>query len=284
MDYSICLATTGAGLWTSHDSGKSWLLSRCDRPKYPYELCARAVASTAARPGEVWAAIDGEHGEDVVARSVDGGETYAFAAVPAPGRQIWALAIDPFTPDTMLAGSRQAGLYRSTDGGATWPALATGVAEAASIGHTRVTSIRHTQTPGEIWVSVEIGGLLHSTDGGDTWEQIHTAGGQALLGPDEVWTDERHFDMHDVAVGQTASGQPGRFRGDADRLLRVGRRRRVLAVHPLPGRRRLRRLAVLQQEPARAAVRARHCALRRGAASSRITARWAGSTAAPTAG
>ena len=106
MDYSICLATTGAGLWTSHDGGKSWLLSRCDHPKYPYELCTRAVASTAARPGVVWASIDSEHGEDAVACSADGGETYAFAAVPAPGRQIWALAIDPFQPDTILASSQ----------------------------------------------------------------------------------------------------------------------------------------------------------------------------------
>ena len=211
MDYSICLATTGAGLWTSHDAGKSWLLSRCDRPKYPYELCTRAVASTAARPEVVWASIDSEHGEDVVACSADGGETYAFAAVPAPGRQIWALAVDPFKPDTILAGSRPAGVYRSTDGGATWSALHTGVAETASIGHTRVTSIRHTEIPGEIWVSVEIGGLLHSTDGGDTWEKVHTGGGRVLLGPDEVWTDERHFDMHDVAVGQTADGRPALF-------------------------------------------------------------------------
>ena len=211
MDYSICLATTGAGLWTSHDAGKSWLLSRCDQPKYPYELCTRAVASTAAQPGVVWASIDGEHGEDVVARSADGGETYAFAAVPAPGRQIWALAVDPFSPGTIVAGSRPAGLYRSTDGGLTWSVLDTGVAEAASIGHTRVTSIRYTGTPGEIWASVEIGGLLHSTDGGETWEHRHTDGGQVLLGPGEVWTDERHFDMHDVAPGQTVDARPALF-------------------------------------------------------------------------
>jgi photosystem II stability/assembly factor-like uncharacterized protein len=211
MDYSICLATTGAGLWTSHDAGKSWLLSRCDEPKYPYELCTRAVASTAAQPGVVWASIDGEHAEDVVARSADGGETYSFAAVPAPGRQIWALAVDPFRPDTILAGSRPAGLYRSADGGLTWSVLDTGVAEAASIGHTRVTSIRYTDIPGEIWVSVEIGGLLHSTDGGDTWEHRHTEGGKVLLGPGEVWTDERHFDMHDVAIGQTSDARRALF-------------------------------------------------------------------------
>src|SRR5580698_9475140 len=107
----------------------------------------------------------------------------------------------PVQPGTILAGSRPAGVYRSTDGGATWSALATGVAETASIGHTRVTGIRHTEVPGEIWVSVEIGGLLHSTDGGDSWEKVHTEGGRVLLGPDEAWTDERHFDMHDVAVG-----------------------------------------------------------------------------------
>src|ERR1700757_1694477 len=123
MDYSICLATTGAGLWTSHDAGKSWRLSRCDNPKYPYELCVRAVASTAAQPGVVWASIAGEHGEDVVAKSTDGGDTYAFAAAPAPGRQFWALAVDPSEPGTILAGSRPAGLYRSTDGGAARAAL-----------------------------------------------------------------------------------------------------------------------------------------------------------------
>ena len=145
-----------------------------------------------------------------MARSADGGETYAFAAVPAPGRQIWALAVDPFDPTrSWPAAARRRVPQRRRRG--TWSALATGVAEAASIGHTRVTSIRHTEIPGEIWVSVEIGGLLHSPDGGDTWEKVHTEGGRVLLGPDEVWTDERHFDMHDVAVGQTADGRPALF-------------------------------------------------------------------------
>ena len=211
MDYSICLATTGAGLWTSHDAGKSWRLSACDNPRYPYELCVRAVASAAAEPGAVWASIDGEHGEDVVAKSTDGGGTYAFAGVPAPGRQVWALAVDPRDPGTVIAGSRPAGLYRSTDGGANWSALGTGVAEQASIGRTRVTAIRYTDVPGEIWVSVEIGGLLHSTDGGDSWEKLHTDGGRVLLGPGEVWTDERHFDMHDVAIGQAVDGKRAVF-------------------------------------------------------------------------
>jgi photosystem II stability/assembly factor-like uncharacterized protein len=159
----------------------------------------------------VWASIDGEHGEDIAAKSIDGGDTYAFAAVPAPGRQIWALAVDPHDPDTILAGSRPAGLYRSTDAGVTWSALDTGVAQEASIGHTRVTSIRYTDVPGEVWASVEIGGLLHSTDGGGTWEKIHADGGQALLGPGEAWTDERHFDMHDVAIGQAADGRRALF-------------------------------------------------------------------------
>jgi photosystem II stability/assembly factor-like uncharacterized protein len=211
MDYSICLATTGAGLWTSHDAGKSWRLSACDNPKYPYELCVRAVAAVAARPGAVWASIDGEHGEDVVAKSTDGGDTYAFIGVPAPGRQVWALAVDPRDPGTVIAGSRPAGLYRSSDGGATWSVLDSGVAEEASIGHTRVTAIRYTDVPGEIWASVEIGGLLHSTDGGDTWEKVHTDGGKVLLGPGEVWTDERHFDMHDVAIGQAVDGKRAVF-------------------------------------------------------------------------
>jgi photosystem II stability/assembly factor-like uncharacterized protein len=200
MSFSICIATTGAGLWTSHDGGKRWLLSHCDNPPYPYELCARAVAVNPV-DGTVWASIDSEHAEDVVARSNDRGETYQYVAVPAPGRQIWALAVDPHHPQTLLAGSRPGGVFRSTDSGATWEPLPVGIAETASIGMTRVTSIAYTERPGEVWVSVEIDGLWHSLDGGDSWEKHHLSGGEALLGPEEVWKDERHFDIHEVLTG-----------------------------------------------------------------------------------
>ncbi|MDV6271350.1 WD40/YVTN/BNR-like repeat-containing protein [Rhodococcus globerulus] len=206
MSYSICLATTGAGLWTSHDAGRSWVLSHCDNPKYPYELCARSVAVASTRPGIIWTSIDSEHAEDVIARSDDRGETYRYTAVPAPGRQVWELAVDPHNPSTILAGTRPGGVFRSVDDGKSWQELPVGIAETCSIGSTRVTNIHFTDIPGEIWVSVEIDGLFHSIDGGDTWERLQLAGGEVLIGAGEIWKEERHIDIHDVAVGRSKDG------------------------------------------------------------------------------
>jgi hypothetical protein len=211
MTYSICLATTGAGVWTSRDEGKTWLLGHCDNPRYPYELSARALAASAETPSTVWVSMDSEQAHDVVARSDDGGETYWYVGVPAAGRQVWCLAVDPRDPDTVLAGTRPAGLFRSTDGGTTWAELPTGMAESCSIGSTRVTSVRYTDVPGEVWASVEIDGLYHSLDGGDSWTGLHTSGGQQLLGEGEVWKDERHFDIHDIVAGRDAEGRPSVF-------------------------------------------------------------------------
>lgn len=211
MDYSICLATTGAGLWTSHDGGKSWILSHCDNPKYPYELCVRAITASPDDSGAVWATIDNERGEDILARSVDRGETYQYVGVPAPGRQVLSLAIDPHSPQTILAGTRPGGVFRSTDGGATWTELPVGVSLECSIGATRVTAIRYTDVPGEIWVSVEIDGLYHSTDGGGSWRRFEVSGGKSLLGEGEIWKDERHADIHDVVAGRSADGRRSVF-------------------------------------------------------------------------
>ena len=211
MGYALCSATTGAGLWTSRDEGKTWLLGRCDNPPYPYELCVRALAVTSGTPSVVWASIDSEHAEDVVARSTDGGEHYEFVAVPAPGKQVWAIAVDPRDANTVIVGTRPAGLFRTTDGGVTWAELPSGMPTSASIGLARVTRIRYSDVPGEIWASVEIGGLFHSLDGGDTWTERHASGGEAMIGEGEIWTPERHYDFHDVAVGRDVEGRPNVF-------------------------------------------------------------------------
>jgi photosystem II stability/assembly factor-like uncharacterized protein len=211
MSYSICLATTGAGLWTSHDEGKTWLLGHCDHPRYPYEASVRALAVSVGTPSVVWASIDSEQAHDVIARSADRGETYEYLGIPAPGRQVWSVAVDPLDPNTIVAGSRPGGVFRSNDGGRSWIELPTGIAASCSIGSTRVTSVRYTDVPGELWASVEIDGLYHSLDGGDSWQQHHASGGEKLLGEGEVWKDERHFDIHDVVAGRDAEGQSNVF-------------------------------------------------------------------------
>ena len=63
-------------------------------------------------------------GRGFVAQSSDGGESWQqtrLAEFPGgSGLQVNAIAIDPREPDTILAGTLE-GMFRSNDGGATWP-------------------------------------------------------------------------------------------------------------------------------------------------------------------
>ena len=64
--------------------------------------------------------------------------------LPSPMQDVWAVAVDPADPDTLIAGTRPAGFWRSTDAGQTWsPLIAPGVIPVSDVnaGPTRVTQI-----------------------------------------------------------------------------------------------------------------------------------------------
>ena len=46
--------------------------------------------------------------------------TARWAHLPSPMQDVWAVAIDPANPDVLIAGTRPAGFWRSTDAGQTW--------------------------------------------------------------------------------------------------------------------------------------------------------------------
>jgi photosystem II stability/assembly factor-like uncharacterized protein len=207
-DCTICLGTTGAGAWTSHDSGKTWSLSNCDDPWFPFEYDVRAVCASPHSATEVWASIEGDEHEDVIARSRDGGDNYTRVRAPVNGRQVWSIAVSPHDPNVVFAGTRPGGMLRTTDGGRTWVDLDIPVAQTCSVGLTRLLSIVFTDTPGEVSAGVEIDGIWHSSDNGDSWTRLAITGGEVLLGPGEVWKDERHVDIHGVAWGRLPDGTP----------------------------------------------------------------------------
>ena len=205
-DFSICLASTGAGVWSSHDAGRNWQLASCDDPWFPYEYDVRALCTNPADPNEVWMGLQGDHDEDVIARSRDAGSTYQRVPAPICGRQVWSLAVSPHDPRIVVAGMRPGGMIRSTDGGDSWTELPIGVAAECSVGPTRLLTISYTETRGELWAGVEIDGIFHSTDDGDTWTRIEARGGEVLIGEGEVWKEERHVDIHGVAHTRTPDG------------------------------------------------------------------------------
>lgn len=121
-----------------------------------------------------------------VARSDSGGATWIDLS--AGFSQVYSLAVDPFYADTLFAGTRDQGIFKTTDGGNAW----TAVNEGLPLGqYEPVTSIAFDQAASG---RIEIGtarGPYSSIDGGTTWAE-HTQGMGAL------WT---------YALAQTADGR-----------------------------------------------------------------------------
>src|SRR5437588_1544394 len=91
-----------------------------------------------------------------------------FSIGPA-GEYVRALAIDPQRPSTIFVGTREHGIFKSTDGGGKWQAMNSGLnnlwIDALAI---------DPRTPNTIYagvgpVSAYPGGVFKSTNGGESW-------------------------------------------------------------------------------------------------------------------
>lgn len=109
--YAVC---TEAGLFKSTDAGGSWRLLDLGIP----EINPTSVVIDPADPQTLYAA------GRAVLKSVDGGETWTLitAGFPPTGSGGASLAIDPVDSRTLYASTR-AGVFRSSDGGASWSPL-----------------------------------------------------------------------------------------------------------------------------------------------------------------
>lgn len=166
-DYSICLGTAGWGVWHSPDAGKSWV-----RHRYPFPLNSRiqALAVHPTAPHTIFAG-----GDTGLFVSQNGGATWERVGVQGAVPTIWSLAIDPVKPQTLFAGTRPAGVYRSRDGGVHWERLTVDIVSECSIGTPFVTSVLvDPDDHRTVWAGVEIDGVFRSRDGGETWTHMET--------------------------------------------------------------------------------------------------------------
>jgi photosystem II stability/assembly factor-like uncharacterized protein len=81
---------------------------------------------------------------------------------------------DPLSPGTIFAAGRFIGIYRSSDGGATWEKV------GSSIGQYYVTSLVVDPALEGVAFAVAGGGLYSSTDGGTTWSSVDACGGTSV--------------------------------------------------------------------------------------------------------
>ena len=187
---TILVGTVGQGIMRSADSGETWQRVGIDQGIHSDAL-VRALVNDPRHPEVLFGGTD-----KGLYRSEDGGQSWRQVDSALSNYCVWALAVDPETPQVMYAGTgtpTPATLFRSTDGGMSWEQRPMEVAEECpNVGIPRVTGIAiDPVNRRNLWVGLEVDGVRYSSDGGDTWDIVDGA----IPNPD----------VHNVAV---AAGPP----------------------------------------------------------------------------
>jgi len=177
----------GKGMYRSTDGGDTWEHVGIEN--------GGLIGRIAIHPDDadrVYAAvlgnIFGSNPERGVYRSTDGGDTWERVLHISDSTGVVDLAMNPENPDeiyaaawtaerkpwTLVDGSAESGLYKTTNGGETWKELGGGLPDGI-VGRIGVSV--SPVNPERVWALVTAedpdGGLYRSDDGGETWKRIN---------------------------------------------------------------------------------------------------------------
>lgn len=178
-------AADGGSLFARTDVGGAYVW---DSPKKHWvpitdalgPIQVESLAADPARPGRVYIASSGNiHRSDDLGRNWSTFKISARMAGNGPGRCVGErLAIDPNSSDILFFGSRQDGLLRSTDSGATWTQVPGFTDIHGQIGITFVLFDAGSGSAGTPTPSVYLGvagaeaSIYQSKDGGTSWTPV----------------------------------------------------------------------------------------------------------------
>lgn len=182
--------STGRGIYRSTDAGKSWEFKGLYDAGQTGELRIHPT-----NPDIVWAAMYGDIFKPNKTRGLfkttDGGKTWKNTLYISDSTGAMDVELQPGNPNvvfawmnrierkpwTIISGSREGGLYKSTDGGETWKHITKGLPnELIGKGNIAVTAAN----PNRVYALVEAlpgGGLYRSDDAGESWQLVNTTAG-----------------------------------------------------------------------------------------------------------
>ena len=195
--------TYGNGVYKTVDAGKTWQHLGLEATRQ-----ISSIAIDPSNPDHVLVGALGDIFRDSNDRGVyetlDGGKSWKQTLFPGPQSGISDLAMDPKNPATVYAGVWQFrrlpwtfssggpvdGLYKSTDGGATWTKLTGNGLPAGDLG--RIALAISASNPKRVYALIQStsGFLWRSDDSGATWTMVN----------DNTLIDQRPFYFSHIAV------------------------------------------------------------------------------------
>jgi photosystem II stability/assembly factor-like uncharacterized protein len=175
----------GDGIYRSDDGGKNWTNLGLKKSEHIGRVVVDPRDSKVvyvAAEGPLW----GPGGDRGLYKSADGGKTWKAVLTISENTGVVDVAIDPSNPDivyaaayqrqrhvfTLIDGGPESAIYKSTDAGATWNKLKSGL---PSVDMGRIGLAVSPVDPNVVYATIEAtdgkGGVFRSSDKGATWER-----------------------------------------------------------------------------------------------------------------
>ncbi len=178
---------TGRGVYKSTDGGESWSLVGLEETGIIGDVVVHPDNPDVAYVAAVGQAF-GDNEQRGVFRTTDGGDSWEKVLYISDSTGVVDIALNPKnpreiyagswrakrTPWTMISGSKDGGIYKSSDGGDSWTEVKKGLPTGV-IGKTSIT-VSPAQ-PSRVWALIEApepkGGLYRSDDHGKSWTRVN---------------------------------------------------------------------------------------------------------------